>query len=205
MSFLQQVNRRFTPAFDSIRNCIADAIRQALYRYREQLLRGGRAADNAMATIYNTLGYEDGNLVIDLLKRDTFDESYEVELTAASASVNREADKQNAIMLTNILGQYYQRTLELIMLASNPQTPPEVASLARKIAASAGELIDRTIRTFEQVRDPSTFIIDVENELNSLETSNEEQQALGMLMSLIGGGQQQTPRLGMPAQPQEGE
>lgn len=200
MSFLQQVNRRFTPAFDSMKACIAGALRQACYRYQERLLAGGRDSEVAMATIFNVLGYEDGNRVINVLRSDSFDEHVDMELTAASASINREADRQNAIMLTNILGQYYQRTIELIMLASNPQTPPEVAQIARKIAKSAGELIDRTIRTFDQVRDPGTFVIEMTDELNSIETTSQEQQTLMQLMSLLSAGVQQPLQLGMGGQ-----
>lgn len=188
MSFLQQVNRRFTPAFDSMKVCIAGALRQACYRYQERLKGGDQ---NAMAAIYNVLGYDDGNRVIDVLRRESFDEHVDMELTASSASINREADKQSAIMLTNILGQYYQRTIELIMLAVNPQTPPEVAKIARKIADSAGEIIDRTIRTFDQIRDPGTFIININDELSAIEQSSGDQQALGQLMGMLGGGGEQ--------------
>lgn len=190
MSFLQQVNRRFTPAFDSMKACIAGALRQACYRYQERLLSGDQRAE---ATILNVLGYEDGSRVINVFRRESFDEHVDMELTAASASINKEADRQNAIMLTNILGQYYQRTIELIMLAANPETPPEVASIARKVATSAGEMIDRTIRTFDQVRDPGTFIIEVTDELNSIETTAQDQQALGQLMQFLGAGGQQQP------------
>lgn len=186
MSFLQQVNRRFAPAFDGMKMCISGALKQACYRYQERLKSGD---EGAMAYIYNVLGYEDGNRVIDVLRRESFDEHVDMELTASSASVNREADRQSAIMLTNILGQYYQRTIELIMLAVNPQTPPEVAGIARKIADSAGEIIDRTIRTFDQVRDPGTFVIDVEEELNSIEQSSGDQQALMGLMQMLTGQQ----------------
>lgn len=189
MSFLQQVNRRFTPAFDSMKMCISGALRQACYRYQERLKSGD---ERAMAYIYNVLGYDDGNRVIDVLRRESFDEHVDMELTASSASINREADKQSAIMLTNILGQYYQRTIELIMLAVNPQTPPEVAKIARKIADSAGEIIDRTIRTFDQIRDPGTFIINVEDELNSIEMASGDQQALIQLMSALG---QEAPQI----------
>ena len=195
MSFLQQVNRRFTPAFDAMRLCLANALRQALYRYQERLLAGD---DKVMAVIFNVLGYEDGNRVINTLRKAIFDEQVDIELTAASASINREADRQNAIMLTNILTQYYQRTIELIMLSANPQTPPEVAAIAKKIATSAGEIIDRTIRTFDQVRDPGTFIINIENELNKIEATSQEQQALAPLMQLLSGGAAQTPQLQLP-------
>jgi hypothetical protein len=191
MSMLQQVNRRFTPAFDSMRACIAGSVRQCLYRYQERLLAGDEAA---MATIFQVLDYESANLVIDALKNDSFDEQVDIELTAASASVNREADRQNAILLTNLLGQYYQRTLELISIAANPQTPPEVREIANRIAAAAGEVIDRTIRTFDQVRDPATFVIDVENTTAQLEEQGgSPQAALQQLVQTLVSRQQDQP------------
>jgi hypothetical protein len=184
MSFIQQVSRRFVPAFDSMRLCISNAIAQAVYRYQERIMSGDV---NAEAGILQILGYEDGLLVLAALRSETFDEQVDIELTASSSTVNREAERQNAIMLTNILAQYYQRTLELITIASNPQTPPEVVSVARKIIESAGEVIDRTMRTFDQVRDPSLFLIEVEDEMNKIEVDTQQQQGLQQLMGMLGG------------------
>ena len=191
MTFLQQVNRRFTPAFDSMRSCISRSFGQCLYRYQERILAGDTSSE---ATIFQVLGYEAGMKVIRTLQNESFDEQVDIELTAASASINREADRQNAVMLTNILGQYYQRTLELISIASNPQTPPEVRSLARKIAEAGGEVIDRTIRTFDQIRDPATFVVEVESEMNQLEAQGgSPQMALQQIMGALAEQQQQLP------------
>jgi hypothetical protein len=184
MSFIQQVSRRFVPAFDSMRNCIANSIAQAIYRYQEQILSGDAKTESAIIQI---LGYEDAMLVIGALRNESFDEQLDIELTASSSTVNREAERQNAIMLTNILAQYYQRTLELITIASNPQTPPEVVTVARKIIESAGEVIDRTLRTFDQVRDPSIFMVEMEDELNKIEIDQIQQQGLQQLMGMFGG------------------
>lgn len=190
LSLLQQVNRRFTPAFDDMRHAIVRALRQCLYRTQERVLAGDAGV---MVDIIELLGPEDGQLVINLLRDEDFDKHVSMELTASSASVNREADRQNAIMLVNILAQYYQRTLELVMLASNPQTPEPVREVARKIASSAGEIIDRTIRTFDQVRDPATFIVSIDEELDNIPGIAQEglTQLLGMFggMGGAGGGQ----------------
>ena len=145
--------------------------------------------DHAVADIYKVLGYDNGSLVLDILQNEDFGEFVDVELTAASASTNREADQQNSIMLTNLLGQYYQRTLELAALSANPQTPPQVREVAIKIAEAAGVAIERTMRTFDQVRDPQTFVIDVENELKQL--GQDVPVAQEVLMQLVGGLAQQ--------------
>ena len=163
LSMLQQVNRRFTPAFDAIRLATAGAVRQCLWRYKEQLLAGNTEAER---TLVEVLGAEDASKVAEVLRREDFDQAIHIELTASSASVNRDADRQNALLLVNILGQYYEKVLQLVTIATNPQVPKPVKDVAAKIAQAAGEAIDRTIRTFDQMRDPRTFIIDVEAQVD---------------------------------------
>ena len=185
LSALQQVNRRFTPAFNDIRNCVSGALKQCLYRYQEQLLSGGLKVSEHIMSI---LGDSDGQLVTNLLRNETFDEWIDVELTAANASVNREADRQNSIMLVNVLGQYYQRMIELTAISSNPQTPEPVREVAKKVAESATEIIDRTIRTFDQIRDPATFTVDIDEELNASAGAAQEAQLMQLMQQLAGGG-----------------
>src|SRR6185437_6671880 len=65
LSMLQQVNRRFTPAFDAVRLACAGAVRQCLYRYQERLLAGDRESERHIRRV---LGDAEGDLVISLLK-----------------------------------------------------------------------------------------------------------------------------------------
>jgi hypothetical protein len=185
LSMLQQVNRRFTPAFDAVRLACAGAVRQCLYRYQERLLAGDRESERHIRRV---LGDAEGDLVISLLKDPDFDECVAVTMTASSASVNREADRQNSLMLVNILSQYYDKTLQLVAIAANPQTPPPVRDVAGKIAEAAGRIIERTIRTFDQVRDPQTFIVNVSEELDGIQDLS-QQGMLGLagLVGTIGG------------------
>ncbi|RLI49219.1 MAG: hypothetical protein DRP09_20820, partial [Candidatus Thorarchaeota archaeon] len=83
MSMLQQVNKRFTPAFAGIRDGFAAALKQCLYRYQEQLLSGNA---EVAAHIRRILGVEDGSRVINILKQEDFDEHMSMELTASDAS-----------------------------------------------------------------------------------------------------------------------
>jgi hypothetical protein len=165
LSLLQQVNRRFTPAFDALRKGLGEAVRQCILRYRERLLAKDRDVEDQ---IFDIMGVEDAIHLKELLLDDHFDEAYSMELTASSVSINREADRQNAVMLTNLLGQYYEKAIQLLLLASNPNIPQGVRSVAVKIAEKANEVMDRTIRTFEMVRDPATFIIDFDEEIQEI-------------------------------------
>lgn len=194
MAMFQQVNRRFTPAFDSMRLATAGAIMQCMYRYQEKLL----AQDlDVESHIMQVMGEEEGPLVLEVLRDRNFDQGITVEMTASSSTVNKEVERQNAMFLVNILAQYYQRVLELVTIAANPQVPMEVKTVASKIASAAGEVIERTIRTFDQIRDPESFIVQIDEELDKIQA---EAPALQALYALLG----QTSGRGIEAQPQNG-
>lgn len=186
-SLLNQVNRRFTPAFDSMREATAGAMKQCLYRIQERLLANDKGVEEWLTS---ALGGEKAGLVINLLRKPTFDNAVDVVLTASSANNNKEAERQNAIVLVNLLGNYYQKALELAMIAANPQTPPEVKEVAVKIAKCAGEMIERTIRTFDTISDPEMFIVNMEKELDAMALP---QDGLAGLAQLMGGMQPPVP------------
>jgi hypothetical protein len=56
-----------------------------------------------------------------------------------------------------------------------------------KIAEAAGEVIDRTIRTFDQVRDPALFRIEIDVEMETA-MANAPQQGIQQLMQMMAGG-----------------
>src|SRR5574343_138586 len=210
ISMLQQINRRFTPAFDSMRLALAGAIRQCIYRYQERVLAGNK---KVMTHIAEVLGTEDGMRVVRLLRDQSFDEAVTLELTAVSATINKETERQNSLLLVQTLSQYYQQVMQLVMISSNVQVPNEVRQVASKSAKAAGELIERTIRTFDQVRDPEAFIIDIESELDAMVGLQQADlaalQGVNQLMAspmgqMMAGGQQQPQGPpGVPQQPQE--
>jgi hypothetical protein len=196
LSMLQQVNRRFTPAFNDMRLCISGALRQCLYRYQERLLSGNNGVFDHFTSV---VGPQSALALDSLLRNENFDEWFDVELTASSVSVNREADRQDAIMLVNTLGQYYKGLLELTLFASNPQAPPEAREVARKISIASSEIMDRALRTFDQVRDPATFTVSIEEDINRAAAEAPQrlmQQIAGSLGgALLGGGGQEQPQL----------
>jgi len=191
MTAMQQVNRRFAPAFDGMRTAVANgSIKQALYRYQEQLLAGNVAAESH---IFNVLGFDAGRRVASTLRNENFDEWLDVELMASSASLNKEADRQNSILLANILNSYYEKVISLAAMASNPQTPPEVVEVAKKVASSASEVIDRTVRTFDQIRDPGLFVVELDEIFDEIQSPESQasraiQQVMQQIPQLTGEG-----------------
>ncbi|MEE9595061.1 MAG: hypothetical protein V3V92_06645, partial [Candidatus Hydrothermarchaeales archaeon] len=55
-------------------------------------------------------------------------------------------------------------------------------------------IIDRTIRTFDQVRDPDTFLIDLDEAFRNVE-QQQPQPEMGALLQMLGGGAQGEPAL----------
>jgi hypothetical protein len=194
LSMLQQVNQRFAPAFDDFRREMAGAIRQCLWRYRERLLAGD---ERASQNIIDILGDHAGTRVVALLMSKRFEESVSVELTATTPQVNRAQERQDAVQLISLVGQYYEKVLQLLMVASNPQTPPPVQKIAKEIAEKVGEIVERTIRTYDAVRDPKTFILEVDEAIASVQPND---QGLQGLAALLGQGQQApgAPPLSLP-------
>lgn len=171
---------RFTPAYDAIRFGCADAVKQCLWRYHERLLTepaNGPAAMNIMAVC----GKELGPLVIECLEKDNFLESVAVSLTATNAQTNRDAERQNMVMLVNLLKPYYESLVPMVQLASTPGTPPAMISALTKIADAAAEMIERTVRTFDSVRDPNRIAVNVTGDLQAA-----AQAALGGLGGQMG-------------------
>lgn len=193
LSMLQATNRRFTSVFDGLRMASGAAVKQGLYRYQEKLLERYPGIEDHARKV---LGERDGALFIAVVRDTQFDDALKLELTTSSASVSRDADRQNALMLMQMLSTYYQRTLELVSVGSNPQVPEPVRIAAGKIAGAASELMERLVRTFDQVRDPGTLIVDVSEEIGGGAGGGAEQQMAGGVDAGFGALAQ---LLGMPA------
>jgi hypothetical protein len=184
LSMLQKSNERFGPAFDSARVATAGAVKQALFRIQERLM----AADpDAEQYVINLLDEEAGRAAIEALRDENFDNSYDIELTASSARVNREVERQNSLTLLQTLMSYYEKVLMLTQVAATPQLPPPVKEVAMQIAEKMGEIVDRTIRTFDQIKDPAAFVITVTEELDQLAVAADPLQQL--LASIPQGGE----------------
>jgi hypothetical protein len=185
LTLFQSQNRRFTAAFDGVRLGAAGAVRQKLIRIHEQLVEEPAMDGPVHMSLIELLGNEKGRRCIAVLSGIDFIEEMQVEMTASSASINAEADKQNAMLITQLLGGYYERILQLASVLANPTVPPLVKETAEKVAKAASEIIERTLLTFDQVRDPKTFIIELESELDGL--NGLDQGGLAGLVGLLGG------------------
>jgi hypothetical protein len=177
LALLQQTNRRFTPSFDQMRLTSAAAVRQAVLRYSERAKLGDKTVRKHFKQV---LGEDAAELVWEVLRRPDFEESVFITFTASSATVSRETDRQNALLLMNTMDQQHQRIAELVQIAANPETPEPLRRAVIKMIEAKNEMFDKLLRTFELVRDPGLFVADVIPELEEAneQAAGEEQAAV---------------------------
>jgi hypothetical protein len=80
-----------------------------------------------------------------------------IELTASSAVINREIDKQSDVLLANIWGQYAEKFLQIAMMAMNPQAPPPLQELATSIAKGMNAMMGDILKDFNK-RNPALVL-----------------------------------------------
>jgi hypothetical protein len=188
MTQMQAANARFTPAFDSMRLATCGALRQCLLRQREQLLTKDKQIEQHIQSV---LGPEDGQLVVDLLTQADFDRYVQVEFTAVSPQTNAAADQQAMTLLWQTAStQYYKPIMEMIAAVSAPGASPALVDVARQIAEKSTELFDRYLRTFDQTRDPKTFLLDLSQNMEAVaqerQQGAQQEQLQGLIESLTG-------------------
>ena len=183
MSVLQQQNRRFTAPFDNIRRALAGAMTQCFMRMREEYLKGGEWKKNTLATMVYMVGPKNASLIEEVFKAASSIDMRDkviIETTATSQSINRQADKQNAIERMQIMGGFYEKMMGLGQVLLNPQTPPPMKELVTGIAAAAVESVKAYLRGFDDIRDPDVFIPEMFRNLgDDKENATDQQQQPG--------------------------
>jgi hypothetical protein len=72
------------------------------------------------------------------------------ELTASSATINKQVEQAGLLQLLQILTQNLQAGQQAAMLLANPQIPPQVKDYTAKYMESLTEIVKRTMMTFDQ-------------------------------------------------------
>ena len=184
MNMLAQVSQRHTPFFASFRSAGACMIRECLYREQERLLRGDTRLPQYLDKI---LGVENSRIYQDALADPDFDNALSVELTVTSAQMNKEVERQNAVMLAQLYKQYVTELVQAVALVSQPQVTPALRDVVQKAIIASNEFMERVLRTFSDVSNPSRFLIDPTQELQQLAQGGPAAQPQNPLMALMQG------------------
>lgn len=141
LALIQEGNRRFDLNVRDVRDCLG-AVGKKLLLLNAQFRPSGMA--------YFVKG-QDGELVEQVLNLpDEFlADGIGMELTASTATINREIEKQGLMAMMGTLTQYYQQLIQISGIAMNPQTPPPVQQMAVQMADGARYLMSMIVQTYE--------------------------------------------------------
>lgn len=69
-------------------------------------------------------------------------------ITAATSSVNREVEKQNDLMISNVLNRHYAQIAQMLQSAMDPRVPEEIKNLIFKQVQGADFMMKSVLRHF---------------------------------------------------------
>ena len=141
LALIQEGNRRFDLNVRDVRECLGQV-------GKKLLLLNAQFRPSGMA--YFVKG-QDGELVENVfnLPEEFVADGIGMELTASTATINREIEKQGLLAMMGTLTQYYQQLLQISGVAMNPQTPPPVQQMALQMADGARYLMAMIVQTYE--------------------------------------------------------
>jgi hypothetical protein len=102
-----------------------------------------------------------------------------IDVTATSASLNKEVQVRTNTMLMQIVQQYYMQMMEGMQLVLNPQLPQEMRVMVMQ-AMNGGNIIMRRLLDSYEVQDIDELIPRIQEILNGGQQAiNSGQEALG--------------------------
>ena len=141
LALIQEGNRRFDLNVRDVRECLG-AVGKKLLLLNCQFRPKGMA--------YFVKG-SDGVLVEKVLDlpEEFIADGIGMELTASTATINREIEKQGLLSLMGPLTQYYQQLLQIGQIAMAPDTPAPIRQMTLDMAEGSRYLMKMIVQTFE--------------------------------------------------------
>jgi hypothetical protein len=117
---------------------------------------------------------------------------------ASTASINREVEKQNDLMLTMVMSRHYQMIAQLLGATQQPNTPPLVKEYFVEVVVAADLLMRKILRNFGH-EEVDRLVPDPFKEGGAAAKATQPQQAIPQ--GVQPNGNQPQPNTGQPAQP----
>lgn len=143
----------------------AQMIDAAVSRYRDVLIRCGIRtlylyAAHDPAVFDDLLPPERASALLEVLRDPAavFHRRVQVSLNISSAAASKEKDKQDLVVLINLLMGVYEKVLETAIPFTNPQIPIEWKTIAREVYRGLSEAVTRLISAFDQFKDPGVAL-----------------------------------------------
>lgn len=118
---------------------------------------------------------------------------------ASTASVNREVEKQNDLMLTMVMSRHYQMVMQLLSMTQQPNAPPAAKEYGVEVIIAADLLMRKILRNFGH-EEVDRLVPDPFKPGGAASRATQQQPQLPQ-GGVQPNGNQQQPNPGEPAQP----
>lgn len=155
LSIMAEGNKRFDLAMKEVRDSLGEVAVQILSRYHQYKPTG---------KIYYIIGANSEKVQRVLnFPPDFVTELINVQVSASTAAVNKEIEKQNRITLFTLLSQFYDKMFTLIKLVNDPMSAqmPGLRELAGH-AGRAGVKLSETILKDFDIKNPDAYLPTIE-------------------------------------------
>ena len=149
----QEAAKRFDQTLREIRVSLSSAGRRVTELY-QQFNQGGKA--------YMVMGEGDGEVVNRILQfpYELVRNVVAIDVTATSASLNKDVQIRTSMVLMQLVTQYYEQMIQSMMLAVNPQVPPQIRMLAQQMVVGGTTLMRRVMDAYD-MQDIDSIIPDL--------------------------------------------
>lgn len=139
----QEAAKRFDQTLRESRQALGGSGRRVSELY-QQFNPGGK--------IFTVMGPQDGALVTKFLQfpLELIRHSVAIDVTATSASLNKEVQIRTNTILMQLVTQFYQQAMQGIQIAINPQVPPELQKVAYHSVQSGSILMKRLLALYNE-------------------------------------------------------
>jgi len=153
LSLLQESDNRTSLNISDIRYAHTKLGRLLAYQY---------AVDGTKSK-FQRFGDERADLVMKALNA-FISKRMALSVMSASASINREVEKQNDMMLANIMKAHYQAVAGMLQGISSPMTPPAVKDYLINAIKASDYLMKDVLRVFDKA-EPERMVPEINEQL----------------------------------------
>jgi len=135
---LQQATQRFDQTLREIRDALGSAVTRAVELY-QQFDRPGK--------MYQLLGEQDGAIMQAFIEFpvELIRDGVSIEVTATSASLNKEVEIRTNTILMQMVTEFYRQTIEAMMMAFQPGMPPPLQAIILQMVQGSAILLKRIL------------------------------------------------------------
>lgn len=174
ISLLKESAKRFDQVMREIRTCLAESGTRITELY-QQFNQHGKE--------YQVMGEQEGALLHQILQfpMQLIRNGIAIDVTATSASANKDVEIRTNTLIMQMITQYYQQVMQAMSYVVNPQVPEPLRMLAFEMANSGGILMKRILDSYG-LQDADKLIPQLETILSG------GQQTLNTIGNAFSGG-----------------